>query len=119
MEEDQEILVSRVAEQHRHHGKAQFFYVWVALLIMTGIEVYLAYQTGVGGMLYDQPFRMLSMLMGLSLLKAGLIIAYFMHLKYEVSPMKWMTMSSLVICLCLMLIFLPDAYRILRLGVPQ
>jgi cytochrome c oxidase subunit IV len=103
-------IASRVAEQHRHHGKAQFFWVWGALLIMTGIEVYLAYQN-------LQPVRMLSILMGLSLIKAGLIIAYFMHMKFEVSRMKWLTMSSLVICLCLMCIFFPDAFRILHLGV--
>ncbi len=31
--------------------------------------------------------------------------------------MKWLTMSSLVICLSLMCIFLPDALRIIKLGV--
>jgi len=39
-----------------------------------------------------------------------------MHMKYEVSQMKWLTMSSLVICLALMCIFFPDAFRILKLG---
>src|SRR5215467_7783345 len=103
-------LAERVAEEQRHHGKGQFLWVWLALLIMTGIEVYLAYQN-------MEPVKMLTILMGLSLLKAGLIIAYFMHMKYEVSPMKWLTMSSLVVCLALMMIFLPDAFRILYLGV--
>ena len=56
----QAIIVDRVAEQHRHHGKAQFFYVWGALLVFTGIEVYLGYQTGPGGMLFDRPVKMLS-----------------------------------------------------------
>src|SRR5213596_128417 len=56
-------LEQRVAEQHRHHGKAQFFWVWGALLVMTGFEVYLGYQN-------MEPVRMLSILMGLSLLKA-------------------------------------------------
>ena len=46
-----------------------------------------------------EPVRMLTILMGLSLVKAGLIIGYFMHMKFEVSAMKWMTMSSLVFCL--------------------
>ena len=110
MEDIQAVLEAGVAEQHRHHNKAQFFYVWIALLIMTGIEVYLAYQN-------MQPIRMLSILMGLSILKAGLIIAYFMHMKFELSRMRWVTMSSLVVCLSLMLIFLPDAYRLLHLGV--
>lgn len=103
-------IEAEVAEQHRHHGRAQFLWVWVALLVMTAIEVYLAYQ-------HMEPVRMLSILMGLSLLKAGLIIAYFMHLKFEVSRMRWYTMSSLVFCLAMMLIFLPDAFRILHLGV--
>jgi cytochrome c oxidase subunit IV len=103
-------LEEQVAEQHRHHGRAQFLWVWLALLIMTAIEVYLAYQ-------HMEPIRMLSILMGLSILKAGLIIAYFMHLKFEVSRMRWYTMSSLVFCLAMMLIFLPDAFRILHIGV--
>jgi cytochrome c oxidase subunit IV len=109
MDAIQVALASRVAEQHRHHGKGQFFWVWAALLVMTAIEVYLAYQN-------MQPIRMLSILMGLSLIKAGLIIAYFMHMKFEVSRMKWLTMSSLLACLALMCIFFPDAFRILALG---
>jgi cytochrome c oxidase subunit 4 len=110
MDAIQVALAQRVAEDHRHHGKAQFLWVWAALLVMTGIEVYLAYQN-------LEPIRMLTILMGLSLIKAGLIIGYFMHMKFEVSAMKWMTMSSLVVCLALMMIFLPDAYRIIKLGV--
>ena len=100
----------RVFEQHRHHAKGQFYWVWGALLIMTAIEVYLAYQN-------MAPVRMLSILMGLSVIKAALIIAYFMHMKFELSRMRWLTMCSLVVCLSLMCIFLPDAYRILKLGV--
>jgi len=110
MEDIQVALAERVAEQHRHHPKAQFFWVWGALLVMTGIEVYLGYQN-------MEPVRMLTMLMGLSLLKSGLIIGYFMHMKFEISRMKWLTMSSLVFCLAMMLVFLPDAYRLLHLGV--
>jgi cytochrome c oxidase subunit 4 len=109
MEPDQIAIATRVAEEQRHHGKAQFSYVWIALLIMTAIEVYLTYQN-------MQPVRMLTILMGLSLIKAGLIIGYFMHMKFEVSRMKWLTMASLVVCLALMMIFFPDAFRILALG---
>jgi cytochrome c oxidase subunit 4 len=109
MEPDQIAIAERVAEQHLHHGKGQFLWVWVALLIMTAIEVYLTYQN-------LQPIRMLTILMGLSLIKAGLIIGYFMHMKFEVSRMKWLTMASLVVCLALMMIFFPDALRIISLG---
>jgi caa(3)-type oxidase subunit IV len=110
MDAVQKAICERVAESHRHHSKGQFFWVWGALLVMTSIEVYLGYQN-------MEPVRMLSILMGLSILKAGLIIAYFMHMKFEVSRMKWLTMSALVICLSLMAIFFPDAKRILELGV--
>ncbi len=104
-------IAERVAEQHRHHKKGQFFWVWAALLVMTAIEVYLTYQN-------MQPKKMLTILMGLSLIKAALIIGFFMHLKYEVSRMKWLTMCSVVACLILMtLFFFPDARRILDLGV--
>jgi cytochrome c oxidase subunit 4 len=111
MDTFQQALAEQVAEQHRHHGKALFFYVWGALLVMTAIEVYLTYQR-------MQPVRMLAILLGLSFIKAALIIGYFMHLKYEVSRMKWLTMCSVVACLILMTIFFfPDARRIIELGV--
>jgi caa(3)-type oxidase subunit IV len=88
----------------------QFFVVWAALLILTAVEVYLTYQ--------NMPaVRMLTILIGLSLVKAALIIGYFMHMKYEISRMKWLTMCSLVACLALMMIFFPDALRIISLGV--
>src|SRR5207244_10780396 len=112
MDAVQVAIAERVAEQHRHHGKAQFFYVWGALLLITGIEVYLGYQN-------MEPVRMLSILMGLSIIKAGLIIGYFMHLKFEVSRMQWLTMSALVFCLAMMCIFFPDAFRILHLGLSR
>ena len=81
-------LEQRVAEQHRHHSHTPFFVVWGVLLVLTAIEVYLGYQN-------MEPKRMLSILMCLSIVKAALIIGYFMHMKYEVSRMKWLTMTSL------------------------
>ena len=53
----------------------------------------------------------------LTIVKAYFIVGFFMHMKFEVSQMKWLTMCSLVICLALMMIFFPDALRILSLGV--
>jgi cytochrome c oxidase subunit 4 len=85
-------------------------WVWGALLLMTAVEVYLAY-------IHLEAVKMLTILLGLSVVKAGLIISYFMHLKYESTRMKVMLMASLIACLCLMSAFFPDALRILRLGV--
>jgi caa(3)-type oxidase subunit IV len=95
---------------HRGHSHTQFFAVWGALLGMTAIEVFLAYQN-------MQPVRMLGILLGLSIVKAALIISYFMHLKFEVRRMRILLMSALIACLCLMSTFFPDAIRVLKLGV--
>jgi cytochrome c oxidase subunit IV len=84
--------------------------VWGILLVITAIEVYLGYQN-------MELVRMLTILMGLSIIKAAMIIGYFMHMKFEVSRMKWITMSTLVFCLAMMMVFFPDAFRILHLGV--
>ena len=111
MDATQIAIAERVREQHQHHTKPQFFWVWGALLVMTAIEVYLTYQN-------MPPIRMLTILMVLSVIKAALIIAFFMHLKFEMTRMRWLTMCSVVACLILMTIFFfPDAFRILYLGV--
>jgi len=110
MDASQLAIQGRVAEEHRHHRLIPFFWVWGALLVLTAVEVYLGYQN-------MEPKRMLTILMALSLVKAALIIGYFMHMKYEASRMRLLTMCSLVFCLAMMMVFFPDAFRILSLGV--
>ena len=111
MDATQIALAELVAEEQRHHKKAQFFWVWGVLLVLTAIEVYLTYQN-------MQPMTMLTILLGLSFIKAALIIGFFMHLRYEISLMKWLTMASVVGCLILMTVFmLWDAQRVVTLGV--
>jgi cytochrome c oxidase subunit IV len=99
-----------IARTH-DENKSQYFWVWGALLVLTGVEVVLAYNQ------VFQPVRMLEVLMVLSVIKAALIIAYFMHLKFEVPFMRFMLMAAVVACLCLMCIFFADALRIVKLGV--
>jgi len=110
MDQVQMDLQRSVAEEYRHHKLAPIFLVWGGLLVLTGIEVYLGYQN-------MNPRRMLAILMCLSIVKAALIIGYFMHMKYEVLRMKYLTMCSLAFCLAMMMVFFPDAFRILSLGV--
>lgn len=102
-----------MAEAAAHHdeSKAQYFWVWGALLVITAVEIVLAYKQ-----VFD-PAKMLIVLMGLSVIKAALIIAYFMHLKFEMARMKIVLMTSVVVCLTLMCVFFPDALRVLQLGV--
>lgn len=92
-------------------SKGQYLFVWGALLVLTAVEVALAYNQ------VFQPVRMLEALMILSVIKSALIIGYFMHLKFEIAAMKWTMMVAVVGCLCLMFVFFPDALRIVHLGV--
>lgn len=81
-----------------------FLSILAWLLGLTGIEVFLAYK--------QVPITiMLTVLMGLSLIKAALIIAYFMHLRFERLSLVLTLIPALVMCLCLFLILFPDSFR--------
>ena len=99
-----------VTVAHEHESKAQFYWVWIVLLGLTVVEIILAYKQ------LFVPRTMLAVLMVLSIIKSALIIGYFMHLKFESSTMKWMLMVSLIFCLCMMMVFFPDAFRVVHLG---
>ena len=59
-------------------------------------------------------------LLGLSIIKAALIIAYFMHLKFERLSLFLTLFPMLVLCIVLMLmIFMPDSVRSLNMRVVQ
>ena len=88
-----------------------FAKVWIVLLILTGVEVLLAYE--------QVPIMiMLTILVGLSIIKAALIIAYFMHLKFEKLSLFLTLFPMLIFCIVLMLIFLGDATRIPNMRPP-
>ncbi len=103
-------VIEQVIESHRHHTRAQFFWVWGGLLLLTAVEVALAYQ-------HLKPATMLSILIGLSVIKAAMIILYFMHLKFETRRMRYVLMVSLVVCLGLMSMFFADAVRVVTHGI--
>jgi cytochrome c oxidase subunit 4 len=89
--------------------KRAFVNVWVALLALTGVEVFLAY-------LHVPPLIMLTALVGLSIIKAALIIAYFMHLRFERLSLFLTLFPMLILCILLLLImFLPDSTRMMEL----
>ena len=96
------------AEAQSHRGL--FIKVWIGLLALTLVEVLLAYiQFGV--------VMMLTLLMGLSLIKAAMIMAYFMHLKFDRPVLSWTVAVPLVACILIMMAyFFPDGYRILEIG---
>jgi cytochrome c oxidase subunit 4 len=90
-------------------GNRLFVSVWVYLLILTAIEVILAYL---------QLFRtevMLLVLMVLSAIKAGLIIAYFMHLRFEKPSLILSIIPAGMLVIALLFAFFPDSFRVLEL----
>lgn len=86
-----------------------FLTVWIWLVAITGFEVFLGYER-------LQPQVMLALLVVLSLVKAALIIAYFMHLKYEKLSLALTLIPPTIFCICMILIFFfPDSWRLLQL----
>ncbi len=87
-----------------------FAMVWIGLVVLTGIEVLLAYNQ-------IAPAVMLTILVGLSVVKAGLIMAYFMHLKYEKFGLVLLLIPAFLFCVMVMCIFFfTDS---VRLGTPS
>ena len=74
------------------------------LLGLTLVEVFLAY-------IHTPLHIMLTILMGLSIIKAALIIAYFMHLRFERLSLVLTLIPMLIVCICLFFVFFPDSVR--------
>ena len=74
------------------------------LLGLTLVEVFLAY-------IHTPLHIMLTILMGLSIIKAALIMAYFMHLRFERLSLVITLIPMLVVCICLFFVFFPDSMR--------
>ena len=82
--------------------------VWISLILLTAVEMLLAYEQ-------LRPVVMLSALLGLSVGKAVLIIAYFMHLKFERRGLFFALFPALIAMILALLALIPDAARLLEL----
>jgi cytochrome c oxidase subunit 4 len=92
------------ADEHFAGSNKLFISIWVWLVVLTLIEIFLAYVT--------MPIHvMLTILIGLSVIKAALIMAYFMHLKFERLSLIITLVPMLVVCILLLFVFFPDSYR--------
>lgn len=96
-------------EGHEVGSAKLFTSVWTWLLGLTGVEVFLAY-------LRLHPYLMLTILVGLSLIKGALIVSYFMHLRFERLSLFLILVPAMVFCICMMLImFFPDSVRVIHM----
>ena len=99
------------ANGHAEGGARLYLSVWAALLAMTMLEVFLAYM--------QLPVNlMLVILMGLSVIKAALIVAYFMHLRFERLSLFLTLVPMWVLVTCLLFVFFADSFRLFELRWP-
>ncbi len=99
-----------LAATHTETGHRLYYMTWVWLLVLTGIEVFLAYEQ-------LSVHLMIILLMGLSIIKAGLIIAHFMHLRFEKLNLILTLVPMMVITISLLSAFFPDSFRLNEMGV--
>jgi cytochrome c oxidase subunit IV len=82
----------------------KYLAVWGVLLALTAVEVLLAYM--------NTPLAvMLGLLIGLSLVKAGSIVAWFMHMATERRALMWTLFPAFIFIALALLSILPDASR--------
>lgn len=91
-------------EEHFAGSNKLFISIWVWLVGLTLVEILLAYRP-------MSLVIMLTLLLGLSIVKAALIVAYFMHLKFERLSLILTIVPMLVVCIILLFAFFPDSFR--------
>ena len=99
-------MAEHASDAHEHFAGSNklFISVWIWLLLLTAFEVFLGY-------IHLPVIYMLVILMGASIIKAALIVAYFMHLRFERLNLILTIVPALVVCICLLLVFFPDSFR--------
>ena len=98
---------------HHESGQGGAWYrtyvvTWVWLLVITGLEISVVF-VGLAKTL------VVTLLLILSLMKAGLIAAYFMHLRYERLNLVYVVLTPLILAVILFMGVAPDALNAFRL----
>jgi len=95
---------------HAPSGMRVMYWVWLWLLALTLFEVFLAYER--------VPLHiMLICLLGMSVVKAALIVAYFMHLKFERLNLVLTLIPAMVCTILLLNVFFPDSIRLGQMAI--
>jgi cytochrome c oxidase subunit 4 len=92
----------------REPGAAVIVRVWIALLAVTAVEVALAAAGARGGV-------MLALLLAMSLVKAALILGWFMHLRFERRSLGLALLPIALVVMLLLSFVFPDSLRLARL----
>ena len=102
--DEEEPAPAHEIEEHHGGGNRENVVIWGGLLGLTAVEVVLAY-------IHLHAALMLTILMLLSIVKAALIVAYFMHLKFERFSLVMTIVPTLIVLFLLFGIFFPDSRR--------
>jgi cytochrome c oxidase subunit 4 len=86
------------------HAEPDYWMVWLALAVLTIVELLVAQVQSPG----TRAFVIFS-LCALALVKAALVAAYFMHLKFERSALILIVLSPLLLSGILYIGLVPDA----------
>jgi cytochrome c oxidase subunit 4 len=85
----------------RHEGRRPYLKVFVALALLTAIEV------GVAGMAIGQTARVL-LLLGLAVAKASLVALFYMHLRYDHGILAIVGGFPLLLVIIMLIVFMAD-----------
>src|SRR5260370_22432662 len=100
---------AHAAEAHAGASVQTNVAIWIGLVAITGLEVFLAYKA-------LEPKVMLTALVILSVVKAGMIMAYFMHLKFEKFALVLLLIPATIFCICMLFVFFfPYAFLLLQM----
>jgi cytochrome c oxidase subunit 4 len=91
-----------VTTQTNDHAEPNYWMVWLALAVLTVVELLVAQVQGA------RPFVIFS-LCALALAKAAMVAAYFMHLKFEKYALILIVLSPLLLSGILYVGLVPDA----------
>jgi cytochrome c oxidase subunit IV len=89
---------------HKHPNYMAIFW-WLAIL--TVVELGVVFMP-----IGKTPIAVL--LCALALVKAALVAAYFMHLKFETKTMTWIAVTPLAIAILLIFVLMPDSVAVVK-----
>ena len=94
--------------QFVYKGIGRYIPVYVVLLLLSGVQVFIAYAGAVGS------GRLLWFLI-VAIISAALAIMYFMHMKQERSSFFWSLIPATVFVLLMMNMIWSDSFRLLHM----
>ena len=106
------------ADAHAGHGPTLVSYLVVGL----ALSVFTIVSFVVNGLVKSEKLAIhagFAIILGVAIVKATLVGAYFMHLKFERFSLFLTLFPMLILCILLMFISMPDSQRLLHMRPPQ